>query len=193
MDKGKRNIIFIIGPPASGKGTLCGHLIKEFDNLVHVSVGDLLRASRQLDPKLNDMMAKGQLLPVSVVGGLIVSHINANYDESKTVLIDGFPRSKDNYDYFCNEMAQTFNLVGVIVVECPNDIILDRAVKRGQCSGRTDDTIETCQHRLNVYYTETEPIIDLFDTKLIKKVSGTSNDRSEICTQISQMLRLYSQ
>ena len=39
-------VIFVLGPPGVGKGTVCASLSSENPNIVHLSAGELLRAAR---------------------------------------------------------------------------------------------------------------------------------------------------
>ena len=172
----KHDLILIMGGPASGKGTTCAFLSQKYDQVFHISVGDLLREKKDLDPKLAEMMKNGALLPVSVVGNVILSHIKEKCDTNKIILLDGFPRSQDNYDYFCGEMSEFINLVGILVIDCDDETMVERAVNRGGQSGRTDDNAQTCRRRIKIYHDETEKIIGLFDKKLITRVSGLEKD-----------------
>lgn len=171
----KYNLIIVLGGPASGKGTQCGLLVEKFKNLVHLSVGDLVRSKRDLDPGLNDLMKSGQLLPTSFIGKLIINHIMENFDISKTILLDGFPRNKENYEYYCNEMKDFFDLNSILVIDCNDDVMLTRAISRANLCGRLDDNTETCMRRIKLFHDETEEIISLFDNKLIKRVQTQDN------------------
>ena len=178
----KYNLIVILGGPASGKGSLCTYLSQNFDNLCHVSTGDLLRLAKDLDPQFANLMKNGTLLPTSFIGNLIASHIKETCNTNQTVLLDGFPRSKENYDYLCTQMSEFFNVIGVLVIDCSEKIMLHRAL--GRCEGRTDDTIETCKKRIKIYHEVTEKIIDLFDKDLVKRVDGSSDDRLSIYKKV---------
>lgn len=174
----KYNLILVMGGPASGKGTLCAKLTKKFNHMVHISAGDLVRSQSSIDPEFIELMKKGSLLPASYIGNLITSHITKNIDMNKTILLDGFPRNQSNYEYFTNEMVKFFNLIAILVVECDDDVMVQRTVSRSQSSGRIDDTAETCLKRIKSYYEETTEIIKLFDSNIIRKISGELNDEN---------------
>lgn len=66
-------IVFVIGPPASGKGTLCSRLCQQIpDSFAHLSVGDYLRelcsAPRSEDPPAEDPQPDGPRLQPSAEG-----------------------------------------------------------------------------------------------------------------------------
>jgi len=189
----KYKIISVLGGPASGKGTLCAKLTKNFNCIVHISVGDVIRAQKDLKPEFINLMKNGYILPAPFVGDLIVSHIKDNFDVDKIILLDGFPRDKDNYDYFCNEMTKFFNLICIIVIECNNNIMVERTIDRSKSSGRLDDNIETCLKRIKSYHDETKQIIKLFDNRLIKKVSGEDGCENKAYDEIVKHLNLQNE
>ena len=56
------NIIFVLGGPGAGKGTVCSRLAQKF-KLQHLSVGDVLRAERKLlDSEYAEIIAKNMRL-----------------------------------------------------------------------------------------------------------------------------------
>ena len=94
-----------IGGPGVGKGTQCTWLAKDLD-LVHVSVGDLLRALPK-EALLEDgidiegRMRDGLLAPVEIVQETLQSFLVTEMREGKSVfLVDGFPRSLEQAHYF---------------------------------------------------------------------------------------------
>lgn len=50
----KFKLIFILGPPGSGKGTQCQMLAKKF-NILHLSAGDLLRKEVKIKFTLDEL------------------------------------------------------------------------------------------------------------------------------------------
>lgn len=91
----------MIGGPGVGKGTQCSRLATDLD-LVHVSVGDLLRvsASDSLNPLtielVNGHMRNGTLVPSELVVQILQDHIIGKLGEGrKRFLLDGFPRNME--------------------------------------------------------------------------------------------------
>jgi adenylate kinase family enzyme len=173
MDKYK--LIFIMGGPASGKGTLCAKLTKD-KKFAHVSPGDLVRAKKDLNPELNELMKDGKLLPSSFIGKLIMEQIRETVTFDQIVLLDGFPRDQDNLDYYLGEMANFFDLIGVFVLDCDDETMLNRAVKRGENTARIDDSREICKKRIEQYHDKTEVIINNFDKNIIQHISSKGSD-----------------
>ncbi len=89
--------LVLFGPPGAGKGTQAEFLIKSF-GLDHLSTGDLLRsefaAGTKLGLEAKGFMEKGELVPDSVVIGMIKSKLENNSD-TKGFIFDGFPRTVD--------------------------------------------------------------------------------------------------
>lgn len=106
-----------IGGPGVGKGTQCTQLAKELD-LVHVSVGDLLRAKPkrallEIGVDIEGRMRDGLLAPVEIVHETLQSFLVKEMREGKRVfLVDGFPRSLEQVCYFEDH-------VGFVLWRCP--------------------------------------------------------------------------
>jgi len=98
---GNPKITFVLGGPASGKGTQCAKLVEEF-GYKHISVGDLMRAEvdkgTKEGEKIKKIMAVGGIVPHELTVSLLINALIAN--PSKNYLIDGFPRAIDQAIYF---------------------------------------------------------------------------------------------
>jgi len=93
---GNPKVVFVLGGPASGKGTQCAKLVEEF-GYTHISTGDLMRAEMSKGTKTGDsikkIVAKGGLVPFELTVELLISALISN--PSPSYLIDGFPRAVD--------------------------------------------------------------------------------------------------
>ena len=62
----KPKVLFLLGGPGSGKGTIGNDLVKRF-GFIHMSAGDLLRAevkkSGELSEEINGYIKEGQIVP----------------------------------------------------------------------------------------------------------------------------------
>ena len=85
----------LFGPPGAGKGTQAGAISEKY-NLKHISTGEMLRseiaAGTELGKQAKELIDAGNLVPDSVVEGMIESTFNNNKDVAG-FLLDGFPRT----------------------------------------------------------------------------------------------------
>ena len=77
-------------------------------------------------------------------------------------LIDGFPRSKENWEGWSSVFGKEAEMPIMLFFECPFDVQQQRILKRAKYSGRSDDNIESLQLRFNVYKEETMPTVEIF-------------------------------
>lgn len=158
--------LVLFGPPGAGKGTQAEFLIKAF-KLDHLSTGDLLRseiaAGTQLGLKAKSYMEKGELVPDTVVIGMIKSKLESN-KETKGFIFDGFPRTVDQakaLDELLNENGTPIN--GMLSLEVEKQELIDRLLSRGKVSGRADDQDQSViENRINVYNDKTLPLIQYY-------------------------------
>ncbi len=156
--------LILFGPPGSGKGTQSEKLISKY-GLKHLSTGDLLRSeiSRQtpLGMEAKNFMDKGQLVPDEVVIGMISSALDENA-EAKGFLFDGFPRTSAQAEALDNllELKKT-NIAVMLALDVSEDELVKRLLKRGETSGRSDDSNEqVIRARIVEYRTKTEAVAD---------------------------------
>lgn len=161
--------IVIFGAPGSGKGTQSEKLIEKY-NLAHISTGDVLRAEKAAGSELGKLaesyMSNGKLIP----DDLMVSILASEYDKKVAVgncngvIFDGFPRTIPQ-GIALSEMLQerSQDIAAVVSLEVPEKELVARLLNRGKMSGRSDDTEDTINTRLNVYYNQTTPLKEMFE------------------------------
>ncbi|HBG39825.1 MULTISPECIES: adenylate kinase [Dysgonomonadaceae] len=171
--------IVLFGAPGSGKGTQSELLIQKY-GLYHVSTGDILRneikAQSELGKSAEKYMSKGQLVPDEVVIGILDELIRRNPD-SKGFIFDGFPRTLSQGEALDTILAGHGEAISAVVsLEVEDEELIERLLKRGQVSGRSDDNRETIEARLKVYYNQTLPLKDYYDKQnKLKKIQGTGS------------------
>jgi adenylate kinase len=156
--------LILFGPPGSGKGTQSEKLIAKY-GLKHLSTGDLLRSeianNTPLGLEAKNFMDKGLLVPNEVVIGMISSALDAN-PNAKGFLFDGFPRTTAQADALDKllELKKT-SISLMLALEVSEEELVKRLLKRGQTSGRSDDTNEkVIRERINVYHNETSAVAE---------------------------------
>ncbi len=158
--------LILFGPPGSGKGTQSEKIIDKYD-LVHLSTGDILRNEiknkTELGKRAEDIMKKGELVSDDIVIGMIRNKIRDNRD-AKGFIFDGFPRTvaqAEALDRVMDDFDQSIS--GMISLEVPKEELVDRLLKRGKESGRSDDTLEVIENRINVYEEQTRPVAGYYE------------------------------
>ena len=158
--------LILFGPPGSGKGTQSEKIIEKF-HLVHLSTGDLLRSQiaqqTALGLEAKKLMDKGQLVPDEVVVGMISTALEEN-PQAKGFLFDGFPRTAAQAEALDSLLEIKKTPVKVMLaLDVNEDELVKRILKRGQSSGRSDDTDETIiAARVAEYKNKTEAVADYY-------------------------------
>jgi adenylate kinase len=158
--------LILFGPPGSGKGTQSEKIIEKY-GLIHLSTGDLLRSQiaqqTPLGLEAKKLMDKGQLVPDEVVVGMISSALDAS-PEAKGFLFDGFPRTASQAASLDNLLELKEAPISVMLaLEVSEAELIKRILKRGESSGRSDDSDETIiAARVKEYKDKTEAVADYY-------------------------------
>src|SRR5450631_3134056 len=185
--------LILFGPPGSGKGTQSEKLIAKY-GLKHLSTGDLLRyeISRQtpLGQEAQNFMDKGQLVPDEVVIGMISSSLDANQD-CKGFLFDGFPRTSAQAEALDKLLElKKAPIAAMLALDVSEEELVKRLLKRGETSGRSDDTNENViRARITEYRNKTAAVADYyraFDKVVMVKGEGSVDDIfTRLCKEIN--------
>lgn len=188
--------LILFGPPGSGKGTQSEKLIVRY-GLKHLSTGDLLRSeiNRQtsLGMAAKSFMDKGQLVPDEVVIGMISSALDEN-PEAKGFLFDGFPRTSAQAEALDKLLQLKQTSIGVMLaLDVSEEELVKRLLKRGETSGRSDDTNEqVIRARIKEYRNKTEAVADYyrqFDKVVMVKGEGSIDEIFDgLCTEIDNRI-----
>ncbi len=177
--------IILLGAPGAGKGTQATFLREKF-NIPQISTGDMLRAAVKAGTPLGleakSYMDSGGLVPDSVIIGLVTERIKEP-DCANGFLFDGFPRTIPQAEAMKNA---GLDIDYVIEIDVPDEAIVERMSGRRShpASGRTyhikfnppkvagkddvtgeelvqraDDEVETVTKRLDVYHSQTKPLV----------------------------------
>jgi adenylate kinase len=166
--------IVLFGPPGAGKGTQAAKLLQKYQ-LVHLSTGDILRSELAAETKLGveakKYMEKGELVPDSVVIGMIEGKIDSN-TKANGFIFDGFPRTTaqaEALDKMLNKKGTPISMM--LALEVEEQELIKRLLLRGKDSGRADDQDRSIiENRISVYNAETSPVKDFYAAQ--NKYSG---------------------
>jgi adenylate kinase len=159
--------IVLFGPPGSGKGTQAQNLIEKF-NLKQISTGDLFRFNMKNDTELGKLaksyIDKGELVPDQVTTDMLIDEIRKPSDAAGFIF-DGYPRTAVQTEALENivkeELNDDIDVCLSLVVE--DKILVERLLKRGEISGRSDDSNEEIiANRIKEYYTKTAEVAELY-------------------------------
>ena len=159
----KPKVLYVLGGPGSGKGTLCAEL-KEKNGFIHISTGDLLRnevankgPQAEVIKKLQD---EGKLVDSEILVKLIKQELdkkpNAKY------LLDGFPRNEENETVWKKIICDSAVVVALFYIKASNETMKKRIMRRSKTSGRSDDNEEAIEKRIKVFESQTLPMVEKY-------------------------------
>ncbi len=154
----KQKAFFMLGGPASGKGTQSKRLVDLLNsigfNSTQVSTGDLIRAYTGSNPKIIESKETGCHLEDEYISWLIDKRLKGI--PSKIIFFDGYPRNPSQVD----EVKDKYNILGVYELSVPIPVMRERMIKRNRAS---DDITS----RIKDYITLNQPAIELFTNRVI--------------------------
>ena len=160
-----KNLV-IFGAPGSGKGTQSDILVDKY-GFDHISTGDVLRseikAGSDLGRTAKEYIDNGQLIPDALMVDILASVYDSFGKEHKGVIFDGFPRTTPQAEALKKMLHERgHKIAAMIELSVPEEELMARLINRGKESGRSDDNEDTIKKRLNVYHTQTAPLIDWY-------------------------------
>ncbi len=169
--------LLMVAPPGAGKGTQAKLLAAHY-NIVHLSSGDLFRrevaAGTELGRRASEYLLRGDLVPDDLVIEMLTQPVLDAAAQGGYVL-DGFPRSLGQAEeaYRVATQVSGVELQSVVHLIVPRQELLRRMRARAAQEGRTDDNELTVEHRLDVYDSETEPMLGFYAGRgLVVDVDG---------------------
>ena len=157
--------LVLLGAPGSGKGTQAARL-KEHLQVPHISTGDLLRAEVVAGSKLGlaakEVMARGELVSDEILLGMLEDRFSRP-DTRGGFILDGYPRNlaqADALDGLLQRIGQPMDYA--VQLEVAQDLLVERIAGRAAAEGRADDNPESVRKRLDVYDSQTAPVIEFY-------------------------------
>ncbi len=195
--------IVIFGAPASGKGTQAKLISKKLD-VVHVASGDLFREQISKETMVGkhvvDTMNAGGLITDEITTPLVQLRLAMNDAKEKGVILDGYPRNLTQIE----TLDRVISKVDVtVVIDLEEDLLVKRIAGRRACTKcgatynvydnppkvegvcdacgetlikRKDDEENIVKERINIYNTETAPVLkELEKISTVKHFDGNKD------------------
>jgi len=209
--------LILIGAPGSGKGSQ-SLKIKEKFGYRHLSTGDMLRAEvakgSELGKHVAEIINSGRL----VSDELVLSLLKLNCNSEDSFLFDGFPRNLLQAKMLQDEIFKKLNRDSLaLYFKVNNEDLISRIVNRRTCkncgtifnlitkpssngdycdncdstdklSHRADDNEEVVRGRLNIFDSESKPLLDYYANLGKLKIVDASMSEEKLFGEISRLI-----
>ena len=206
--------IVLLGAPGAGKGTQAQRLVADY-GVAPISTGDLLRAAvkaqSELGVRAKSYMDAGKLVPDDLVIDLVKERL-ASDDAQRGFILDGFPRNTSQAVSLDSELsAMGMSLDAALLVDVAAEVIVNRLSSRRTCRAcgytgtaadevcprcggemyqRDDDKPETIQNRLDVYESQTAPLVEYYRGHGILRSVDGDRPVDEVYADVRELLGL---
>ena len=183
--------ILLIGMPGAGKGTQAERLAEAY-SIPAISTGDIFRHNvkneTELGKQAKAFMDRGEYVPDSLTNELVRDRLSHD-DAKQGFLLDGYPRTVDQVHELDAILTESKTALDVVVqLTADNDELVRRLAKRAEIEGRADDTPEVIRRRLEVYDSQTAPLIDIYAARgLVAMIDGLG-EISDVTERIIEAL-----
>ncbi|MGB4762263.1 MAG: nucleoside monophosphate kinase, partial [Candidatus Saccharimonas sp.] len=158
-------MILLFGPTGAGK-SMQGQMLAVRQGWKWLSTGEMLRQSD--DPEVIATLKSGELVSDELTYQVFEEAVQDARDKKyPNIIIDGFPRTKEQaawLDAYMEKMGEKIDIV--VVLEVPEAEIMARLEKRH----RMEDTPETIAKRMAIYRQKMYPVLGIFaeaDVKIV--------------------------
>lgn len=160
--------ILLIGPQGSGKSTQA-ELLAKYLNLPKISTGDIFRSLAQQDSPeaqvIKQILSSGNLIDDKTTARLVEQRLKDS-DAKNGFILDGYPRNIQQKDLFDPQFDKVIYL----------KVLDEEVIRRLMVRGRADDMPDVIKTRLNLYYQQTQPLLDYYRNQgILTEVDGIGN------------------
>jgi adenylate kinase len=185
--------LVILGRQGAGKGTQCVRLSRHYV-VPHISTGDMLRAAvregTELGRMAKEIMDAGGLVSDEIMIGIVQERLAKPDADTRGYILDGFPRTVAQAEAL-DAITAPKPIHVVIDLDVPREIVLERISARRVCRDcgtnytgtgtepspwicdvcggdvqqRADDTPDAVNRRLDLYETQTAPLIEYYNSR----------------------------
>ena len=204
--------ILLISAPGAGKGVTSEYL-KEKYNMVHMSIGNLLREESEKNTSLKEKLANGEFIENNIVYSLFSKFLEDN--KGSSFIFEGFPRLMEQVKPFLDILSEhDIILDKIIFIDIDKDIALRRITGRLMCKNcneiynkyvdnlennkckvcggslytRDDDKVETYENRYKLFKEKTMPIVEYLSDKYDIYTVSNNGTFDEIKSQIDNIM-----
>ena len=210
--------VIMLGAPGAGKGTQAKLISEKYGiphistgDIFRANI----KNNTELGKKAKEFMDQGLLVPDELTCDLVVDRISQP-DAAKGFILDGFPRTIPQAEALTNALNKRNEAIDYAIdVEVPDEVIVNRMAGRRACVScgatyhmtyaapakegicdkcgsklilRDDDKPETVTKRLNVYHTQTQPLIEYYTKAGVLHEFDGTKDINEIFDSITELL-----
>jgi adenylate kinase len=152
--------LLLLGPQGSGKGTQAKRISADY-GIPQVATGEMFRAAiaegSELGKRVEPILAAGELVPDELTIALIKERLGGE----DGFVLDGFPRNLDQaeaLDGLLQELGKPLD--AILFFDLPEEVAIERMVRRAHEEGRADDKPDVMRRRLDVYREKTLPVVE---------------------------------
>ena len=185
--------IVILGPPGAGKGTQ-GKLISAEAGIPHINTGDMFRAEcaagTELGQRVKAILDAGDLVPDE----LTIEVVRERLDQDDTAerlhpgRVPADARAGRGARPHARRDRPRRALGRPRLRAVPTRSPCERLLGRAAVEGRSDDTPDMIQHRLDVYHEKTEPLVEYYRSRGLLVAIHADRSVEEVFAEVQQVL-----
>jgi UMP-CMP kinase len=127
----------------------------------------LLRAERKKPGSQNGALIQkciddGKIVPSQITIALLEEAMKELGWSNGKFLVDGFPRNEENFSMWNKMLGEKVYTPFIVFLDCSEETMIERCLKRGETSQRTDDNIEVLKKRFATFKDETMSVVKHF-------------------------------